>query len=163
MPANEEWYSRPRNDEAVSAKYGVNLWCLERHSTHGNAQHEGDETRPMGEADTWEVVLTSTMNNSANDEDEDLEVHWNGTDDPGKPRNFPLIQRWPMVIIISLCSLCIICSSAAYPMAYGQITVAFNCSKLVANLGLSLFIMGLGVGPLFLAPLSDFMAAAMYT
>lgn len=48
-----------------------------------------------------------------------------------------------------------ICTSALYTMTYGQITVEFNCSRLTATLGLSLFILGLGVGPLFLAPLSE--------
>ena len=30
----------------------------------------------------------------------------------------------------------------------------FHCSKIVATLGLSLYIMGLGIGPMLLGPLS---------
>jgi multidrug resistance protein len=32
----------------------------------------------------------------------------------------------------------------------------FDCSRIVATLGLSLFVMGLGLGPMFLGPLSEF-------
>ncbi|OAX81596.1 hypothetical protein ACJ72_04064 [Emergomyces africanus] len=41
-------------------------------------------------------------------------------------------------------------------MTYAQIMEEFHCSRIVATLGLSLFIFGLGVGPLVLAPLSEF-------
>jgi multidrug resistance protein len=34
--------------------------------------------------------------------------------------------------------------------------VEFKCSQIVATLGLSLFVMGLGCGPMFLGPLSEF-------
>ena len=51
------------------------------------------------------------------------------------------------------------CTSSLYTMTYDQITEEFHCSKLIATLGLSLFIMGLGLGPMFLAPLSEVSAA----
>lgn len=41
-------------------------------------------------------------------------------------------------------------------MTTTQLTEKFGCSEEVATLGLSTFIWGLGVGPLFLAPLSEF-------
>jgi MFS family permease len=41
-------------------------------------------------------------------------------------------------------------------MIYTQVTEEFHCSKEVATLGLTTFIFGLGVGPMFLAPLSEF-------
>lgn len=42
-----------------------------------------------------------------------------------------------------------------YTSTYAQITQEFNCSELVATLGLSLFVIGLGVGPMVLGPLSE--------
>lgn len=47
------------------------------------------------------------------------------------------------------------CASSLYTMTYAQIMEEFHCSRIVATLGLSLFIFGLGVGPLVLAPLSE--------
>jgi MFS family permease len=46
-------------------------------------------------------------------------------------------------------------------MTYTQITTDFHCSDEVATLGLTAFIFGLGVGPLFLAPLSEFLGRRM--
>jgi multidrug resistance protein len=48
------------------------------------------------------------------------------------------------------------CTSSVYTSTYGQITAEFNCSVIIATLGLSLFVLGLGLGPMFLAPLSEF-------
>ena len=46
------------------------------------------------------------------------------------------------------------CTSSIYTSTYTQITKEFNCTRLVATIGLSLFIFGLGVGPMMLGPLS---------
>ncbi|RAL07593.1 MFS transporter, partial [Aspergillus homomorphus CBS 101889] len=76
--------------------------------------------------------------------------------DPMNPRRFNTLRRWLIVVICSLGSLCVTCTSSMYTVTYNQITEEFNCSRLVATLGLSFFIWGLAVGPLFLAPLSEF-------
>jgi hypothetical protein len=46
------------------------------------------------------------------------------------------------------------CTSSMYTSTYGQLTQDFHCSRIVATLGLSLYIMGLGIGPMLLGPLS---------
>lgn len=48
------------------------------------------------------------------------------------------------------------CTSSIYTSTYGQMTKEFHSSRIVATLGLSLFVMGLGVGPMALSPLSEF-------
>ena len=47
------------------------------------------------------------------------------------------------------------CTSSLYTSTYDQITKEFHCSEIVATLGLSLFVMGLGIGPMVLSPLSE--------
>lgn len=47
-------------------------------------------------------------------------------------------------------------NSSVYTLTYDQITKEFNCSVLIATLGLSMFVLGLGLGPMFLGPLSEF-------
>lgn len=47
------------------------------------------------------------------------------------------------------------CASSIYAMTYGQITKEFDCSQEIAILGLSLFVLGLAVGPLVMSPLSE--------
>jgi hypothetical protein len=46
------------------------------------------------------------------------------------------------------------CTSSIYTSTYTQLEKEFDISRIVATLGLSLFIMGLGIGPMLLGPLS---------
>ena len=43
-----------------------------------------------------------------------------------------------------------------YTLTYNQITTEFQVSREVATLGLSLFVIGLGFGPMVLGPLSEY-------
>lgn len=47
------------------------------------------------------------------------------------------------------------CTSSIYSLTYEQLMDEFHCSQEVATLGLSLFVLGLAFGPIFLAPLSE--------
>ncbi|KAI1829597.1 hypothetical protein DTO006G1_8334 [Penicillium roqueforti] len=76
--------------------------------------------------------------------------------DPMNPRNMSKARRWLVVVIISMGSLCVTCASSMYTTTYDQLMSEFGCSQEVATLGLSFFIWGLGIGPLFLSPLSEF-------
>ncbi|KAJ5102792.1 hypothetical protein N7532_003321 [Penicillium argentinense] len=82
-------------------------------------------------------------------------VGWNDGDTLN-PRNMSKARRWMITIIVSLGSLCVTCTSSMYTVTYDQLMKEFNCSREVATLGLSFFIWGLGIGPLFLSPLSEF-------
>ncbi|KAJ5353529.1 hypothetical protein N7541_006093 [Penicillium brevicompactum] len=76
--------------------------------------------------------------------------------DTANPRNSSRMRKWLIVITVSMGSLCVTCTSSMYTMTYAQITKEFQISNIVATLGLSFFIWGLGFGPLLLAPLSEF-------
>ncbi|KAL2069451.1 hypothetical protein VTL71DRAFT_14130 [Oculimacula yallundae] len=90
-------------------------------------------------------------------EKDPFDVVWEGGDmDPLNPRSMTKARKWLVVLIVSASSLCVTCTSSIYTSTYGQITKEFHCSKIVATLGLSLFIMGLGLGPMLLGPLSEF-------
>ena len=88
--------------------------------------------------------------------EETFEVTWDGDDDPLNPRSFGHARKWVIVLIVSMSSLCVTCTSSLYTSTYGQITQEFHVSEEVATLGLSLFVMGLGIGPMVLGPLSEF-------
>ncbi|KAI2461902.1 hypothetical protein LOY97_000821 [Ophidiomyces ophidiicola] len=90
------------------------------------------------------------------DSQTDFVVAWDQTGDPENPRNIPYARKWLIVIIMAMGSGCGTSASSIYTMTYPQLTKEFGVSKLVATVGLSTFIVGLGTGPLFLAPLSEF-------
>ncbi|KUL88762.1 hypothetical protein ZTR_03564 [Talaromyces verruculosus] len=85
----------------------------------------------------------------------ELVVKWD-ENDPENPRNMSYARKWVIALVVCLGSVCVTCTSSVYTMIYGQVTEEFHCSKEVATLGLTTFIFGLGVGPMFLAPLSEF-------
>ncbi|KAJ5438874.1 drug/proton antiporter YHK8 [Penicillium daleae] len=89
------------------------------------------------------------------EEDVGYTVGWD-VNDPMNPRNMSKARRWLIVVIVSLGSLCVTCTSSMYTTTYEQLMKEFGCSQEVATLGLSFFIWGLGIGPLFLSPLSEF-------
>lgn len=112
-----------------------------------------------------------------------FEVQCDGEKDPANPRSMASLRKWMIVVIVSLSSACVYvplssqvvesgrlsrcrrgwmttgsastCTSSMYTSTYGQITKEFRCSQMVATLGLSLFVMGLGLGPMILSPLSE--------
>lgn len=88
--------------------------------------------------------------------DPDYEVSYNGPSDPMNPRSrYSTRQKWVFVLLCSSTSLCVTCASSLYSMAYTQLEEAFGVSEIVATLGLSLFVVGLGLGPMLLGPLSE--------
>jgi len=80
------------------------------------------------------------------DPEKEYEVQWD-KDDPRNPRCFSKGRKWMIVLIVSAGSTCVTCTSSMYTSTYGQITEEFHISRVVATLGLSLFVMGLGLGP----------------
>lgn len=86
---------------------------------------------------------------------EPLEVHFHATD-PENPYHMSARRKWSIVLLVASTTLCYTCTSSLYTSTYAQITREFQCSQLIATLGLSLFIGGLGLGPMVLAPLSEF-------
>jgi hypothetical protein len=52
--------------------------------------------------------------------------------------------------------ICRTCTSSLYTLTYDQITVEYGCSRLIATLGLSLFVAGLGLGPMVRSPFAYF-------
>ncbi|KAE9376074.1 MFS general substrate transporter, partial [Stipitochalara longipes BDJ] len=72
------------------------------------------------------------------------------------PRNWPIWRKWMVTLIVSSISLCSTYTSSVYTTTYDQLIHEFHTSKEVVTLGLSLYVLGLGLGPMLLAPLSEF-------
>jgi MFS family permease len=86
------------------------------------------------------------------------------------PQNLSGIRKWTVVLVISSAALCVTCASSivsftrslvSYLILFkasfteAGISTEFGVSKEVTILGLSLFVMGLGLGPLLVGPLSE--------
>ncbi|GAA6014861.1 hypothetical protein JCM11491_002140 [Sporobolomyces phaffii] len=82
-------------------------------------------------------------------------VRLRGPDDPDSPLNMSLLRRWMCVIIVSSCGFCVTSCSSMIAFTYPQIEREFHVSQEVATLGLSLFVLSMGLFPLLVAPLSQ--------
>ncbi|KAH9967017.1 MFS general substrate transporter [Russula compacta] len=71
------------------------------------------------------------------------------------PQELSLVRRWLAVICISSASICVICASSMAAFVEAPVAKQFNVSKQVAILGVSLFVLGLGLGPLVAGPTSE--------
>lgn len=65
-------------------------------------------------------------------------------------------RKWFIISVVSTTSLAVACASSIYTATFEQVMMEFGCSEIVATLGLSLFVVGLALSPMILAPLSEF-------
>ena len=80
---------------------------------------------------------------------------WTGPDDPENPMNWPLAQRIYHTTIPALFNFIVTFSSGVYAPGVDAIAKRFDVSATVSLLGLSLYVLGLGFGPILAAPLSE--------
>ncbi|KAI4721507.1 MFS general substrate transporter [Aureobasidium sp. EXF-10727] len=118
---------------------------------HSRDSDTDEQPRPRSKDE--ESGITAMGDGGANEKE--FEVTWDGDDDPINPRSMAYARKWIIVIIVSASSLCVTCTSALYTSTYAQLEPEFHCSRIVATLGLSLFVVGLGLGPMVMSPLSE--------
>lgn len=71
------------------------------------------------------------------------------------PQNMSSFRRWLAVLVISSASLCVTCASSIAAFTEQGAAQTFHVSHEVTILGVSLFVTGLGTGPLLVGPLSE--------
>jgi multidrug resistance protein len=87
-------------------------------------------------------------------EDNPYAVEWI-ENDPRNPMLFPTWYKWVLTITMAFATLAVSLCSSAFSGGIEQLMVEFHSSQEVATLGLSLFVLGFAVGPLFWAPMSE--------
>lgn len=87
---------------------------------------------------------------------QEKECSFDGEDDPWDPLNTSLVKKWMAVLAVSSGAVCVTCTSSMAASTYAGIESSFSISTEVAILSVSLYVAGLGIGPLLLSPLSEF-------
>nr|UPH69767.1 putative mfs multidrug protein [Neofusicoccum parvum] len=85
-----------------------------------------------------------------------FEVSFSGDTDPRNPKSMSELRKWFIVIIVATTSLCVACTSSLYTGTYAQVEAEFGSRRVITTLGLSMFVVGLGLSPMVLAPLCEF-------
>ncbi|KAJ6580724.1 major facilitator superfamily domain-containing protein [Mycena capillaripes] len=76
-------------------------------------------------------------------------------DDPDNPRNWSFRKRAFVAFSISFLTFSIYIGSAIYTSSIPGLMEEFNVSLTMATLGLTLYVLGYGIGPMFLTPLQE--------
>lgn len=82
-------------------------------------------------------------------------VDWYTTDDAENPQNWSNTRRAMISVIICLYTFVVYTSSAIYTTSIEGVMHEFGVNLTEASLGLSLFVLGYGIGPLLFSPLSE--------
>ncbi|KAJ6486795.1 major facilitator superfamily domain-containing protein [Mycena sanguinolenta] len=82
-------------------------------------------------------------------------VDWDGESDPENPQNWSFRKRAFVAFEISLLTFSIYIGSAIYTSSIPGLMSEFNVSLTTATLGLTLYILAYGIGPMFLSPLQE--------
>ncbi|KAF6813831.1 major facilitator superfamily transporter [Colletotrichum sojae] len=91
------------------------------------------------------------------EKDDPFEIGFDGGDsDPLCPRSMGKLRKWVIVSIVSCASFCVTAASSIYTSTYAQMDAEFGNSRIVSTIGLSVFVLGISLGPMFLSPLSEF-------
>ncbi|KAF2719200.1 MFS general substrate transporter [Polychaeton citri CBS 116435] len=162
----EEWHT----DDAIDrlsrksdSSRSQSLQCV-GHQDDSNLQHEGSnhnkDVEKIASAKECPTTLTDAGQPSEAVVNGKLfEVKWESEQDPQNPKSDSFashLRKWSIVLIVSSSAFCVTCASAMYTVTYSQLQPEFGISREVATLGLSLYVVGLGIGPMFLSPLSEF-------
>ncbi|KAL2832663.1 major facilitator superfamily domain-containing protein [Aspergillus pseudoustus] len=87
-------------------------------------------------------------------EDDPFVITWI-PDDPRNPQLSPAPRKWAITVLVSLAALAVSLISSAYSGGLNEILEYFDISEEVAYVGISLYVLGFAVGPVFWAPLSE--------
>ncbi|KAM0741978.1 hypothetical protein ACQRIT_002155 [Beauveria bassiana] len=82
-------------------------------------------------------------------------VDWYRTDDAANPHNWSNGKRNAIALLICLYTFVVYTTSAIYTTSSAGVMREFGVGALDASLGLSLYVLGYGVGPLLFSPLSE--------
>lgn len=85
------------------------------------------------------------------------DLDFDGPDDPANPFNWPTWKKWFITLTTSNACLCISLGSSLYVEGVPEIMVSFGSSQTLALAGLTLYLVGLALGPVIAAPMSEVM------
>ncbi|GAB7347879.1 hypothetical protein MBLNU459_g5405t1 [Dothideomycetes sp. NU459] len=80
---------------------------------------------------------------------------WTGPDDPDNAQNWPVWKRMYHTAATALLAFAVTFGSSVYTPGYREVAERFHVSGTAALLGLSLYVLSLGLGPVIAAPLSE--------
>jgi DHA1 family multidrug resistance protein-like MFS transporter len=85
-------------------------------------------------------------------------VDWYTADDPANPQNWPISKKSGVLLQLCFYSMAVYGASSMYVPGEQDVMGRFHVGATPAALGLAIYVVGYGVGPLIFAPLSEIAA-----
>lgn len=83
-------------------------------------------------------------------------VDWDGPDDPARPINWPRKKKWLNIFSVSFLTFLTPLASSILAPATGLVLKEFHSTnRTLGSFSVSIYLIGFGLGPLILAPLSE--------
>ncbi|EXJ90107.1 hypothetical protein A1O3_03176 [Capronia epimyces CBS 606.96] len=161
-----EQYSHFKVPERFSKPlHGVTV-SRESHGGYGGGGSGADEQRSGGpEAQANGDVENGTLQDSDSPvgqggKKSDLDggytiVTWYSDTDPDNPQNWSPVKKGWISFVILLYTFTVYVGSSLYVASIPDILKAFDVAPVIGSLGLSLYVIGYGLGPMLFSPLSE--------
>lgn len=131
-------HSKPGEDPLSAPGKIITQADLERAVSNASLQRE--PSRPIAPTVTSDGIVL---------------VDWYTTDDPANPQNWSFKKKCFVAFQICIYTFSVYIGSAIYTPSVNAITNVFGVSVTAASLGLALYVLGYGTGPLLFSPLSE--------
>ncbi|KAH9221510.1 major facilitator superfamily domain-containing protein [Leptodontidium sp. 2 PMI_412] len=82
-------------------------------------------------------------------------IDWYSTDDPENPQNWSSGKKIYISLLLSIYTFAVYIGSSIYTPGMGQIEERFGVGPTASALGMSLYVLAYGIGPMLWAPLSE--------
>ncbi|KAK9365673.1 major facilitator superfamily domain-containing protein [Lipomyces kononenkoae] len=83
-------------------------------------------------------------------------IDWSGPDDKDNPMNMSILRKWAVTLIVCVSALNLTCCSIIYSSAYEGIMAEFHVQRTAVLSGITVYLIGIGFGPMLYSPLSEF-------
>ncbi|RWA14945.1 hypothetical protein EKO27_g234 [Xylaria grammica] len=123
----------------------------------GLATEKGDGSL-LGHGQPMLVLLRKEEERQASPDsrrDRIVMVDWYSPSDTANPKNFSTTKKLYVYFAINYANATVYLSSSIYAASQPGIMAEYGVSSTVASLGLALYVLGYGVGPIVLSPLAD--------
>lgn len=97
----------------------------------------------------------AAVQSSSDGRDPDFEVTFAAGHDPCNPRCWPLWYKMFVIFTKSYSTTAVVLYSTAYTSSLDGIVETFKVTRIVATMGLTVFLLGMAIGSVVVAPLSE--------
>ncbi|KAJ2966657.1 hypothetical protein NQ176_g10044 [Zarea fungicola] len=108
------------------------------------------------EKDVEENAVATTVVQESEQVQDPHVVDWNGPDDQENPKNWSNAKRWSHIILVAALGLVTNFAPTIFAPGISQLNKEFNItSSTISTLAITLYVLGISIGPMFTSPLSE--------